>query len=97
MEGTSMILGSHVSIRNGYLYAAETAWALGATAFQYFPKNPKSIGVKNFNVDDVKHCSEFCRHHNITSIAHTPYPTKLIPENKELEKQIIQSIRKKFN
>ncbi|MDT8861263.1 hypothetical protein N0O92_13565 [Alkalihalobacillus sp. MEB130] len=30
--------------------------------------------------------------HNIQSIIHSPYPTRLIPETKDLEKQIITSL-----
>lgn len=38
-----MFLGSHVSIRHGYLSAAQTALKLGGKGFQYFPKNPRSF------------------------------------------------------
>ncbi|GAE34838.1 deoxyribonuclease IV [Halalkalibacter akibai] len=88
-----MFFGSHVSIRNGYLQAAKTALDLGANAFQYFPKNPRSIGVKNFDLEDAKDCATFCSEHNIASVAHSPYPTKLIPDNKDLEQQIIYSLQ----
>ncbi|MCL7748722.1 deoxyribonuclease IV [Halalkalibacter alkaliphilus] len=87
-----MYFGSHVSIRNGYYSAAKTAHSLGATAFQFFPKNPRSITVKDFDKDDAQQCATFCSKHNIKSIIHTPYPTKLIPEDQELEQQIILSL-----
>lgn len=87
-----MYVGSHVSIRNGYEQAAKTAREVGANAFQYFPKNPRSITVKKFDTHSAKNCAKFCREHDIVSIAHTPYPTKLIPENATLKVQIIQSI-----
>ncbi|KHF38191.1 deoxyribonuclease IV [Halalkalibacter okhensis] len=87
-----MYFGSHVSIRNGYYAAAKTAYDLGGTAFQFFPKNPRSITVKDYNIDDAHQCATFCSKHNIRSIIHTPYPTKLIPEDINLEKKIVQSL-----
>ncbi|MFL6556903.1 MAG: deoxyribonuclease IV [Bacillus sp. (in: firmicutes)] len=74
-----MIFGSHVSIRNGYLGAAKQAVANHASAFQYFPKNPRSLSIKDFDREDAKSCKEFCRNHQIHSIAHTPYSTNLTP------------------
>lgn len=87
-----MYIGSHVSIRNGYFHAAKTAYSIGATAFQYFPKNPRSLKVKGYNEQDATNCFSFCQKHKIISIAHTPYPTKLIPEDQLQEKQIIASM-----
>ncbi|MFN7250185.1 MAG: deoxyribonuclease IV [Anaerobacillus sp.] len=87
-----MYVGSHVSIRNGYEQAAKTAKALGATAFQYFPKNPRSITVKQFDKVSAQNCAAFCDKEGIVSIAHTPYPTNLIPEDDEIEVQIVKSI-----
>jgi deoxyribonuclease IV len=46
-DGIRMIVGSHVSIRNGFLDAAKKAVANNASAFQYFPKNPRSLSVKD--------------------------------------------------
>ncbi|WP_332697433.1 deoxyribonuclease IV [Halalkalibacter lacteus] len=87
-----MYFGSHVSIRNGYHQAAKTAYNLGATAFQFFPKNPRSLTVKDFDKEDASSCASFCSVHSILSIFHTPYPTKLIPDNREIETQIIRSL-----
>ncbi|WP_078427098.1 deoxyribonuclease IV [Alkalihalobacterium alkalinitrilicum] len=88
-----MYVGSHISIRNGYFSAAKTAHSIGASAFQYFPKNPRSLKVKNFDIDDAKQCAQFCMKHDIRSIAHTPYPTKLIPETKDEEELIVASVK----
>lgn len=74
-----MLAGCHVSIRDGYLGAAKKALELGANAYQYFPKNPRSLSVKDFNQYDANACKEFCLEHNIVSVAHTPYPTSLTP------------------
>lgn len=72
-----MRIGSHVSIRGGFREAAVRAHALGGTAFQFFPKNPRSLGVKAFDRDDAARCAAYCRQHGMTSIAHTPYPVNL--------------------
>ncbi|RXY99999.1 deoxyribonuclease IV [Fictibacillus sp. S7] len=74
-----MRLGCHVSIRNGYYGAAKHAASIGANAFQFFPKNPRSLSIKEFNRDDAEQCKKFCHQHNVISIAHTPYPTSLTP------------------
>lgn len=74
-----MRFGSHVSIRNGYFAAAKYMDSIGGKAFQYFPKNPRSLTVKEFNRQDAKLCHEFCVENNLVSIAHTPYPTSLTP------------------
>ncbi len=87
-----MYIGCHMSIRNGYDQAAKTAHALGANAFQYFPKNPRSISIKDFDKKAAVRCQQFCQEEKLVSYAHTPYPTKLISENLELENQIIASL-----
>ncbi|HZH58843.1 MAG TPA: deoxyribonuclease IV [Metabacillus sp.] len=74
-----MKFGCHVSIKNGYFAAAKQALNIGAKAFQYFPKNPRSLSVKEFDQEDAKRCSTFCIDHDLFSIAHTPYPTSLTP------------------
>ncbi|MFT4414054.1 deoxyribonuclease IV [Fredinandcohnia humi] len=86
-----MRFGSHISIRNGYLGAAQHAHKIGATAFQYFPKNPRSLSVKDFDKEDAKQCAEYCRNHDILTIAHTPYPTNLVAE-KDLIGLVIDSV-----
>ncbi|WP_408007411.1 deoxyribonuclease IV [Pseudalkalibacillus sp. A8] len=86
-----MKFGCHVSIREGYTGAAKQALKIGGQAYQYFPKNPRSLSIKDFNREDAKRCKDFCREHDLISVAHTPYPTSLTPpaEKKEL---IIESI-----
>jgi deoxyribonuclease-4 len=86
-----LFAGCHVSIREGYFGAAKVAYQLGANAFQYFPKNPRSLTIKDFNKQDARLCKEFCNEHNIQSVAHTPYPTSLIPSS-EKRKITVQSL-----
>jgi deoxyribonuclease-4 len=75
-----MLFGCHLSIREGYLGAAKAAQRMNASAYQYFPKNPRSLTVKSFNQEDAKLSRDFCKEHGIFSIAHTPYPTSLTPQ-----------------
>ena len=70
-------IGSHVSIRGGFGKAARAAWESGATGFQYFPKNPRSLKVKPVDTRDAEECAIFCRNKALVSIAHTPYPTNM--------------------
>jgi deoxyribonuclease-4 len=89
---TLRYVGCHISIRNGYSGAARTAAAIGATAFQYFPKNPRGLAVKNFSTTDAADCAELCRAHGIRSIAHTTYATNLAAEG-ALREPTIRSLR----
>ncbi|MCF6408980.1 deoxyribonuclease IV [Pseudalkalibacillus salsuginis] len=86
-----MKFGCHVSIREGYTGAAKRALKIGCQAYQYFPKNPRSLSVKDFNREDAERCKDFCRQHDLISVAHTPYPTSLTPPA-EKKDQIIDSL-----
>ncbi|UFJ43037.1 deoxyribonuclease IV [Brevibacillus humidisoli] len=88
-----MQIGCHVSIRHGYLGAAQAALAVSAGAFQYFPKNPRSLAVKRFNRQDAAACRQYCEEHGIISVAHTPYPTNLSVDDRQLYEQTVASVR----
>ncbi|WP_282935458.1 deoxyribonuclease IV [Paenibacillus sp. RC67] len=88
-----MNIGCHISIRNGFLEAAKTALKLKATAYQYFPKNPRSLSIKQWNAKDAEACAHFCKEHGIYSIAHTPYPTNLAVDDPGLYQATVQSLR----
>lgn len=90
--GERMYYGSHVSIRDGYLEAAKTALKLGGKAFQYFPKNPRSLAVKPFDRRDAEQCAHFCELNGLLSIAHTPYPTNLAAEDPGIQQATVQSL-----
>lgn len=81
-----------MSIRQGYLGAAKLAKSIGGTCFQYFPKNPRRIGVKAFDPVDAEACAAYCIENNIQSIAHAPYPTSLIVLEKDLRQRMKASI-----
>jgi deoxyribonuclease IV len=80
-----MKFGCHISIRNGYLGAAQEAKRLNASCYQYFPKNPRSLTVKEFNRSDASLCKAYCLENGIISVSHTPYPTSLTPNESSRE------------
>jgi deoxyribonuclease-4 len=81
-----MRIGSHVSTRNGYREAARRAAAMGGTAFQYFPKNPRGLQIKVFDRRDAESCADWCRENEMVSIAHGPYPVNPASEGEAAEK-----------
>lgn len=87
-----MKFGSHVSIKEGYLGAAKQAVSMNASAFQYFPKNPRSLSVKAFNKEDATLCKKFCEENALESVAHTPYPTSLTPKDEMKKDKVVQSL-----
>ncbi|MDC3416227.1 deoxyribonuclease IV [Aquibacillus salsiterrae] len=86
-----MRFGSHVSIKEGYSGAALRAIEMGALAFQYFPKNPRALSVKEFNKQDTLACRKISEENNLVSISHSPYPTNLTA-TKEKRQQVIDSL-----
>lgn len=87
-----MRFGCHISIKNGYLAAAKAAVSLGTKAFQYFPKNPRSLRIKKFDHEDAERCAVFCRKHGMVSIAHAPYPTNLSASDGKLSAVMASAI-----
>ncbi|MEJ8545354.1 deoxyribonuclease IV [Brevibacillus borstelensis] len=88
-----MFVGCHVSIRNGYLGAAKTAFAIGANSFQYFPKNPRSMGVKAFDAKDAEACRRFAQERGLVSIGHTSYPTNLAVDEEDMRERTVKHLR----
>lgn len=69
---------------------------MDAGAFQYFPKNPRSLSVKSFNALDAQKCKIWCEEHQIVSVAHTPYPSNLaIDSDSDPEgyRRVVDSLR----
>ncbi len=87
-----MRIGSHVSTREGYRGAALRAAAIGGNAFQYFPKNPRSLQIKAFDRTDAARCAEWCLEHNVPSIAHGPYPVNPAAEGEAAEKMAVSTL-----
>lgn len=87
-----MRFGCHLSIKDGYLGAAKKAYGMQATAFQYFPKNPRSLSIKDFDKEDAANCKAFGEEMGILSVSHTPYPTSITPHDAEMRNQVVQSL-----
>ena len=87
-----MKVGCHVSIRSGYLAAAQYAKKMGARCFQFFPKNPRSLKIKVFDEKDTQDCAVYCKKEELVSIAHAPYPVNLSEVDKELRKAVCLSL-----
>ncbi|ATO50791.1 deoxyribonuclease IV [Brevibacillus laterosporus] len=88
-----MHIGCHVSVRQGYTEASRIAKRLGGSCYQYFPKNPRSLQVKSFSIQDAHKCRDFCEENGMISIAHTPYPTNLCIEGKGEHAAMVASVR----
>ncbi|MCL6459440.1 MAG: deoxyribonuclease IV [Gorillibacterium sp.] len=86
-------LGCHVSIRRGYLECARNALRMGAGAFQFFPKNPRSLHIKHYNQADAIECAAFCHEQGLVSITHSPYPTNLAEQGPELAELTVRSLQ----
>jgi deoxyribonuclease-4 len=50
---------------------------MGAKSFQYFPKNPRSLAIKELDAAAAADCFHFCREKGMPSIAHSPYPVNI--------------------
>lgn len=87
-----MKIGVHVSIRNGFLAAARTAHRIGAQAYQYFPKNPRSLSFKWPDLNDARAANAFCHQHGIESVAHAPYPTNPAVHDLARREMVVQSL-----
>ncbi|MBO0992916.1 deoxyribonuclease IV [Bacillus sp. SD088] len=87
-----MKFGCHLSIKQGYIGAAKQAVAMNAAAFQYFPKNPRSLGIKNFSKEDTELCKIFCKENGLISVSHSPYPSHLVPHSQQKRQNVIASL-----
>ncbi|MNH74764.1 putative endonuclease 4 [compost metagenome] len=89
-------VGGHLSIRGGYYHAAQAASGMDAGAFQYFPKNPRSLTIKQFDPRDAEKCRKWCEEKGIVSVAHTPYPSNLAIDSEDepaTYQKIVDSLR----
>jgi deoxyribonuclease-4 len=89
---SALFFGAHVSIRRGFLEAAKLARRIGGSAFQYFPKNPRSLAIKTVDRRDAEACAAFCREHGIRSVAHVPYPTNLAADAGSYREAVVRSL-----
>lgn len=78
-------LGCHLSVAKGVAAAVEKAHAMGADAFQYFTRNPRSLRAGGApNREDAERARRRQRDLGIVSIAHTPYLVNLAAPDADL-------------
>jgi deoxyribonuclease IV len=81
---SKLLIGAHVSTRQGYRGAALSAHKMGANAFQFFPKNPRSLVLKTtYNQQDARECASLCHSLGLVSITHAPYALNLAADADE--------------
>lgn len=69
-----MLLGCHLSCKDGYLKMAENAVSVGANTFQFFTRNPRGSHEKPLNADDLTAFKAYCHEHGIaTFVGYAPY------------------------
>ncbi len=84
--------GSHVSTRHGYRKAAQYAVSIGGNAFQYFPKNPRTLEPKSYNIDDAQRSALWCKDNDVVSIAHGPYPVNPAAEGEAASRMALSTL-----
>lgn len=88
-----MNIGTHISIRSGYLAAAKAADSKGMKAYQFFAKNPRSLQIKQFDMQDAEACRKFIIQQHIRSVIHTSYPVNLAVEDERMRAATLHSLR----
>ncbi|MGI6751868.1 MAG: deoxyribonuclease IV [Anaerovoracaceae bacterium] len=73
-EGPAIRLGTHISVSKGFAHGAKTAVEIGADIFQFFSRNPRGRGVKDWNSNDIREFAEIRRYNELAPLmAHAPY------------------------
>lgn len=69
-----MLLGCHLSIKDGYLKMAEDAVSIHANTFQFFTRNPRGSHEKELSQDDLIAFKAYCDEHRIKRfVGYAPY------------------------
>lgn len=69
-----MLLGCHLSIKDGYLKMAEDAVSIHASTFQFFTRNPRGSHEKALNQDDLIAFKAYCDEHRLERfVGYAPY------------------------
>lgn len=87
-----MLIGCHLSTAQGFARAVDNAGRLGADAFQYFPKNPRSYRLKPVDPDEGARGAEAARAAGVVTVAHSAYVTNLSTADARLRETTIASI-----
>lgn len=69
-----MLLGCHLSFKDGYLKMAEDAVSIHANTFQFFTRNPRGSHEKEFSQDDLIAFKAYCDEHGLERfVGYAPY------------------------
>lgn len=69
-----LVIGSHLSISNGFYACGKQAADIGANTFQFFSRNPRGSKARKIDKEDIKKFLELCEKNNFGKIlAHAPY------------------------
>ena len=88
----AMVIGCHLSTAKGFDRAVENAGRLGANAFQYFPKNPRSHRIKPVNPETVRDQARLAKTRGVVTVAHSAYVTNLSTPDAALRETTVASI-----
>lgn len=73
-----LYIGPHISIAGGYAKAARTAHAIGASAFQFFSRNPRGSSFRAEDEKDIREFQSLRRQYGFGPLqAHAPYTMNL--------------------
>ncbi|WP_324715742.1 deoxyribonuclease IV [Carboxydochorda subterranea] len=87
-----MIIGCHLSTGAGFSRAVDNAGRLGADAFQYFPKNPRSYRIKAVDRHAWEKEGRLARERGLVTVGHSAYVTNLSTADPALRETTIASI-----
>lgn len=89
-----MPLGCHLSVAKGLTAAVERAHAMGADAFQYFTRNPRSLRHAGApNLEDAARAKARQEELGIVSVGHTAYLVNLAAPDPGLWEASIRALR----
>ena len=91
-QPAELVIGCHLSTAKGFDRAVENALRLGANAFQYFPKNPRSHRIKAVDREAARPQEELARQRGVVTVAHSAYVTNLSTGDAALRETTVASI-----
>ncbi len=91
-------IGCHLSISSGLVNLAKNALKIGATTFQFFVRNPRGGGVRDFSKNEIEVFTQIAIGNNFTKfVVHAPYTLNLCAKDPKIvdftKKAMIEDIR----
>lgn len=80
-----MIIGTHMSIAKGIAAAAENTVNMQADIMQFFSRNPRGSGYREYSGEEVEHFQKVRRENNLGPLlAHAPYTMNLASDKEKV-------------